>query len=132
MTEDSPFLFVYGTLRSGAGHPMHDLLMQHASRLGSASTPGQLFDTGRYPAAVAANNPHDLIHGELFEIDRPDEVWTWLDEYEGYFAGDEGDSLFVRRLSLVTLSDGQSRHAWMYWYNRPVDDFERIESGRYE
>lgn len=132
MAEAPRRLFVYGTLRRGAGHPMGDQLGRHTASLGPATAPGQLFDTGRYPAAVHSSEADELIHGELYEIDDPDEVLIWLDEYEGYFPSNEVDSLFVRRLSLVNAQSGGALHAWMYWYNRPVDGLERITSGRYE
>lgn len=129
MAEESRFLFVYGTLRRGFGHPMHDRLSRYASLVGPASTAGQLFDMGRYPAAVVATREDDLIHGELYELDDSDEVWPWLDEYEGYFPGDAADSLFVRRVALVDIEGREPLHAWIYWYNRPVDGFEHIASG---
>ena len=132
MAQESRLLFVYGTLRRGAGHPMHDLLSRHASLIGAASTAGILYDTGRYPAAAPAECEHDRIHGEVYELDDPDEVWPWLDEYEGAFPGDAADSLFVRRLVTVEVDGGRTLHAWMYWYNRPVHEFERIAGGRFE
>ncbi len=132
MTTEPRHLFVYGTLRSGCGHPMADLLSQHTTFIGPATVPGQLFDTGRYPAALQAAQDGDLIHGELYELDNPDEVWLWLDEYEGYFPGHEGDSLFVRRQAIASPHEGPPAYAWVYWYNRPVDEFERVEGGRYE
>jgi len=128
VAEESRLLLVYGTLRSGAGHPMHERLSRHARLVGAASAAGRLYDTGRYPAAVSAERDGDRIHGELYELDDPDDVWPWLDEYEGYFPGDVADSLFVRRLTLVNPANGAPRHAWVYWYNRPVNDFERIAS----
>ncbi len=111
---------------------MGDLLSQHTTPIGPATVPGQLFDTGRFPAAVHSAEEGDLIHGELYELDDPDEVWPWLDEYEGYFPGNEGDSLFVRRQAMANPHKGTPAYAWVYWYNRPVDEFERIEGGRYE
>lgn len=129
--EEPRHLFVYGTLRRGAGHPMADLLSRHITSVAGATVGGRLFDTGRYPAAVESQDARDLIHGELYELDRPDEVWVWLDEYEGYSPGNEADSLFVRRQAMVTPENGRPAPAWVYWYNRPVDEFERIEDGRY-
>ncbi len=131
MIDEPRLLFVYGTLRRGAGRPQHDLLRRHARLIGPASTAGRLFDTGRYPAAVLSQHADDRIHGELYELDDPGEVWPWLDEYEGYSPGDTADSLFVRRLVNVTVEAGRTLHAWMYWYNRSVDEFTRLESGRW-
>lgn len=110
---------------------MGDLLRQHTTHVGPAAVPGQLFDTGRYPAAVASSESSDVIHGELYQLDDPEEVWAWLDEYEGYFSGNEADSLFVRRLALVEAQGRQPLQAWMYWYNRSLEGFEPIASGRY-
>jgi len=129
VAEESRFLFVYGTLRRGLRHPVGDRLSPHTRRIDPATVPGQLFNTGRYPAAVPSGEPGDLVHGELYELNDPDEVWPWLDEYEGYFPGNVADSLFVRRLSLVQRDDAGPLHAWVYWYNRPVDGFERILIG---
>ena len=130
MTAQSRFLFVYGTLRRGGGHPMGARLSLHTKSAAPATVPGQLFNTGRYPAAVPSGEPGYLVHGEVLELDDPDEIWPWLDEYEGCYPGNEGDSLFVRRLSLVQRDDAGPLHAWVYWYNRPVDGFERLLSGR--
>lgn len=132
MNAEPRLLFVYGTLRRGAGHPMHDLLSRHAAFVSPASTAGRLYDTGRYPAAVPAEDESDRIHGEVYELDHPDEVWPWLDEYEGCFPADAADSLFLRRVVIVHISGGRTLHAWMYWYNRPTEGLARIVGGRCE
>ncbi len=131
MADEPRLLFVYGTLRRGAGHPMHDRLSRHARLLGTASTAGRLLDTGRYPAAVSAECDDDRIHGELFELDDPGDVWPWLDEYEGCLPGDAADSLFVRRVVRVQVDGGCTLHAWIYWFNRPVEGLARIDGGDY-
>ena len=62
-------LFVYGTLRSKAGGPMHAWLMRGVRRVAPASIRGRLYDAGRYPAAVASDDAADRITGELYAID---------------------------------------------------------------
>lgn len=81
-------LFVYGTLRSDAGHPMHDVLAAGARFDGRARVRGHLEHEGEYLALVPAADPdapHEgdgEVEGELWIITDP-AIWPTLDAYEG-------------------------------------------------
>ena len=54
-----------------------------------------------------------------------------LDEIEGYSAKAPDASLYQRVQIPVTLEDGRSAEAWVYFYNAPLGRAERIASGDY-
>lgn len=84
---------------------------------------GVLYDLGEYPGAVPGTG---TVHGELFRLRDP-RVLELLDRYEGFDPNCEAESLFVRRP--VHLRDPTDCTAWMYVYNRPITDHQRVPSG---
>jgi gamma-glutamylcyclotransferase (GGCT)/AIG2-like uncharacterized protein YtfP len=124
-------LFVYGTLRSDAGGPMHARLMRDVRLVGRASIAGRLYDAGRYPAAVPSGDANERIAGELYTIDADaaDALFAALDEYEGVDAAHPAASLFVRRTVEAVQEDGMTVAAWVYFYNRTTDRLPRVTSG---
>jgi gamma-glutamylcyclotransferase (GGCT)/AIG2-like uncharacterized protein YtfP len=78
----SELLFVYGSLKKGFDN--HDLLKQHAKRLGKAKTVrkfGMFEDTfGNYP--YLTTDPLNQIYGELYEI-KSKELMEKIDRFEG-------------------------------------------------
>jgi gamma-glutamylcyclotransferase (GGCT)/AIG2-like uncharacterized protein YtfP len=58
-------------------------------------------------------------------------VLAALDEIEGYRPDDPDRSLYVRSRTAVTLPDGTCESAWVYFYNAPLGQAERIASGDY-
>jgi gamma-glutamylcyclotransferase (GGCT)/AIG2-like uncharacterized protein YtfP len=99
-------LFVYGTLRRGSSNQFARLLAEQGQFMGVARVPGRLYELGRYPGAVASDQPDEWIHGEIFSID--DALLAALDEYEG--------SEFERVIVPVRLDDGRTIECWIYWY----------------
>jgi gamma-glutamylcyclotransferase (GGCT)/AIG2-like uncharacterized protein YtfP len=124
-------LFVYGTLRSDAGGAMHDRLMRGVRRVGPASIRGRLYDAGRYPAAVASDDPAERVTGELYavDVDAADALLAALDAYEGVDAAHPALSLFRRSVVAAEREDGMRVPAWVYFWNRPVDLLPRVSSG---
>lgn len=121
-------LFVYGTLRSDAGGPMHRLLAGGARRIGPATAPGTLYDVGPYPAAVPSSAGR--IRGELLALNPPAAaLLAALDAYEGFIPADPAASLYVRTSITVQTEDGRDAASWIYWYARPVDGLRLIPSG---
>src|SRR5437016_5617695 len=111
---ESPFLFVYGTLRSDGGHPMHAVLAAHASLLGTGTVRGDLHKVRKHAALVPRDESSTMVNGEIYEI-RPltaEHLWATLDAYEGI--GDPAFDEYRRELVRVTLSDGRIVHAWAY------------------
>jgi gamma-glutamylcyclotransferase (GGCT)/AIG2-like uncharacterized protein YtfP len=120
-------LFVYGTLRSDAGHPMRDVLSAAGSRIGPATTIGTLLRIDWYPGLLLAPGPGPVI-GELWQIHHGG-IWPRLDAYEGCGESDEPPHEYVRR-PLQTLSESLGEaSAWAYVYTGPEDGCEVIQSG---
>jgi gamma-glutamylcyclotransferase (GGCT)/AIG2-like uncharacterized protein YtfP len=94
-----PHLFVYGTLRRGSNNKFARLLAKQGHFVSEARVPGRLYDLGRYPGAVASDQPDQWIHGEVFSVDNA--LLTALDEYEG--------AEFERAMA-PTIG------CWIYWY----------------
>ena len=112
------YLFVYGTLRSSFGGPMHRALARQAEPVGPAWIPGRLYDAGRYPAAVAPAEPEDRVRGEIHALPpgRTAEVLAELDRYEGYLPHAPDRSLFRRERVRAETETGQVFSAWVYLY----------------
>ena len=121
---DTGHLFVYGTLRSGSGHPMGDLLARRGSLVGPASVPARLLDLGAYPGAI----PDDAgarVRGEVWVLDDEGAALPDLDAYEGCGPTDQPPHDFRRAVVEARLDSGASVRSWIYWYagarpGRPV------------
>ena len=90
--ETSRYLFVYGTLMSGArsalGTQQRLRLAQESDSLGPASLHfARLYDLGRYPGAAISDGEEEIVHGEAVLLADPDAALAWLDPYEGYVHG---------------------------------------------
>ena len=112
-------VFVYGTLmkKGSASH-----YMRNADFLGEASLPGYaMYDLGWYPGILPAKD--STVHGEVYLVSR--ETLQSMDHYEG-----EG-FLYIRQSVPVTSIEGCSE-AQVYVYLRPVDEAQRIHSGRWD
>jgi gamma-glutamylcyclotransferase (GGCT)/AIG2-like uncharacterized protein YtfP len=131
------YLFVYGTL-GRATHPyhiphhMHGVLTTFATFYGKARTQGKMFYIARYPGVVVSDSSEDVVFGEVYAItsnpQRRDLLWRILDEFEGA-RGDE-EALYLReKARILVLETGEEIEAFMYYYNRPTAEFERIVTG---
>ena len=130
LTAVASHLFVYGTLRSDAGGPMHARWMRGVRLAGRASIAGRLYDAGPYPAAVPSDDPADRIFGELYAIEADaDALLAALDGYEGIDAAHPAHSLFRRDSVAAQWEDGMRVPAWVYFYNRPPGSMPRVTSG---
>ena len=125
------FLFVYGTLRAGAAHPMHRLLQAQALDLGEARFSGRLMDLGHYPAAVPDHTGQWQVVGELYQMLEPAPLLEALDRYEGCADNDPEPREYRREQVRVDTKDGISRLAWVYLYNLPLKSPRWIPSGDY-
>ena len=124
-------LFVYGTLLSDGGHPMHDVLSKNAHLVGGAYIVGRLYQVHHYPGAVVSDDPNERVYGEAYALDRPAETLAALDDYEGCGPGAAQPVEFARSLQRVYRRDGNSIEAWVYLYNRPIGNAPRILSGHF-
>jgi len=112
-------LFVYGTLRAGSGHPMHEVLAKAADRVCAATVTGRLVRVDWYPGLVLDSSA-GRVHGDLWRL-RDFAVLRALDEYEG----DE----YERRVVEVRRADGSTSAAFAYVFTAPADDLEVVASG---
>lgn len=127
----SAYLFVYGTLRTDVGHPMHRVLIASADLAGEATFRGRLYDLGRYPAAVPDDTGRWHVLGELYRMGNPEPLLHALDEYEGCAPEDPQPRQYRRELQPVLMQGGASVEAWIYLYNRPLGAARQIVSGDY-
>ncbi len=124
MTDE--FLFVYGTLRGGAGSEMHLLLARHADFVGDATYQGKLYKVDDYPGVVPSPDPSDLVRGEVYRLRDSDLLLLRLDRYEGCGPGFPEPTEYIRKIQPVRLPGGETIPAWIYLYNRPTDKLERV------
>ena len=123
------YLFVYGTLRRGANHPMHQLLMQNSRFIGMAHFPGTLYQVSHYPAVVASANPDEQVLGEVYQLLQPEQTLPQLDKYEECSADFPAPQEYRREMQQVVLENGDSLIAWVYLYNRSTVGLEQLLSG---
>ena len=90
---------------------------------------GALFDLGIYPAAIPAADGQ--VWGEVNRMLDLDAVLAVTDELQGVSASQPDSSLYTRVETVVTFEDGRQASAWAYFYNAPLGQAERIESGDY-
>jgi gamma-glutamylcyclotransferase (GGCT)/AIG2-like uncharacterized protein YtfP len=122
-------VFFYGTLMTGFDRRRRLSMDDRLIFRGRGAISGTLFDLGLYPAAVPAAD--GCVRGEVFEVSDVELVLPALDEIEGYEPAAPDVSLYVRRVVPVQLDDGGSVDAWVYFYNAPLGQAPRIESGDY-
>ncbi|MCI0400228.1 MAG: gamma-glutamylcyclotransferase [Gammaproteobacteria bacterium] len=130
--EAKKYLFVYGTLRKALAYPLHRILAMHAEFIGDAILAGRLYDVGDHPAVVPSIDHTDVVHGELYYLREPQRILKRLDRYEGCI-GPTGRRAEYRRegLEVILNNTGERVRAWVYLYNLPTDDLNRIHSGDY-
>lgn len=122
-------VFFYGTLMAGFDRRRRAGIDSKLSYVARASITATLFDLGIYPAAVPARD--GLVWGEVYETAEPEAVLKALDRIEGYSPEDPDRSLYTRGEAEATLPDGTAVPAWVYFYNAPLGQAPRIESGDY-
>lgn len=138
----TPFLFVYGTLRSTAtsrlGREQRARLQREGRSLSAAVVRGRLYDLGRYPGLVGSDDMADLVHGEIFELREPALSLTWLDAYEGVQPdlpelGEYRRETWLALLEREALPDTQrGMTAWVYVCARDLSAARRIAGGRWD
>ena len=123
------YLFVYGTLRGSANHPMHQLLEQNSRFIGMAHFQGKLYQVTHYPAVVASANPDEQVLGEVYQLLQPEQTLPQLDKYEECSADFPAPQEYRREMQQVVLENGDSLIAWVYLYNRSTVGLEQLLSG---
>jgi gamma-glutamylcyclotransferase (GGCT)/AIG2-like uncharacterized protein YtfP len=121
-TATGDFLAVYGELLSDPDVIQGPRIQARCELIGGCWIPGLLFDLGEYPGLVEGDGE---VLGELYQVRDPT-VFTELDYFQGYDVGDQANSEYVRRR--VRLTEPPLT-AWVYVYNRPVEDAGPVRSG---
>jgi gamma-glutamylcyclotransferase (GGCT)/AIG2-like uncharacterized protein YtfP len=122
-------VFFYGTLMSAFKRAGRSRIDAKLTPVGRGSIGATLFDLGIYPAAIPSSDGR--VSGEVHRMVDADDVLAVLDEYEGVRPNEPDSSLYVRVETPVTLDDGSVAQAWAYFYNAPLGQARRIESGDY-
>jgi gamma-glutamylcyclotransferase (GGCT)/AIG2-like uncharacterized protein YtfP len=141
-------MFFYGTLKRGQAN--HDRFCRSALRTEPATALGHLYgmpfgfpglhvregdvravgtsdylaDTFKQrqsPPALPASDPGwDLVHGELFAFEDPEERLATLDAFEGYTPGENG---MYERVLIPVRTHGEILLAWAYQLKRPAGTY---------
>jgi gamma-glutamylcyclotransferase (GGCT)/AIG2-like uncharacterized protein YtfP len=122
-------VFFYGTLMAGFDRRRRAGIDDRLTYVGRGSIHAALFDLGIYPAAVPAHE--GKVWGEVYDVRDAPAVLAALDEIEGYTPAYPDRSLYIRSEVPVTLPDGAQSPAWVYFYNAPLGQAQRIASGDY-
>jgi gamma-glutamylcyclotransferase (GGCT)/AIG2-like uncharacterized protein YtfP len=108
-------LFVYGSLRSEFDNHYAKLLRSRAELAGKAVAPGSIFRIAAFPGYRP--EPRGEVHGELYRLNDPAEMFRILDEYEG------------PEYERVAIELGLIEGAWIYQYRTQPPAKARIASG---
>src|SRR6185295_689420 len=92
-----PYLFVYGTLKSGFRNRFARRLRRESRLLGRAHMPGRLYRVRWYPGMRPPRGPEDVVMGELYKLRQASKTLKALDEWE---------ENYTRELRRATLASG--------------------------
>ena len=123
-------VFFYGTLMAPFNRPGRQRVTPKLQFKGRGTIRAALFDLGIYPAAIPVEDD-SLVWGEVYEVTDSPAVLAALDEIEGYRPSEPDRSLYTRVLVDVKLGEGRVEKAWTYFYNAPLGQARRIDSGDY-
>ncbi|MCC2637241.1 MAG: gamma-glutamylcyclotransferase [Moraxellaceae bacterium] len=127
MHQGSDFLFVYGTLRRGAGHAMGEWLGTSAEWQGEAWCEGaRLYRVSWYPALVPGRE-EERVRGDLYRLRDAAALWPALDAFEGVTgrAGDEYGSVTGRAGEGYERVTGRAGDEYEGVTGRAGDEYER-------
>ena len=132
VSNTSPYLFVYGTLKSDAVNANAIYFHEHAKLIGKARWHGRLYRVSNYPGAVRStgNEFGEFVHGELWELSNPDYVLGFLDEYEECAPKNPYPHEYQRFIELVDMG-GKMIPAWIYIYQLDTSKLIQIQSGEF-
>lgn len=126
-------IFVYGTLRKKNLKSVIPEIAPYVKLKSKGYVKGKLYDAGEYPAALPQINGNKKIYGEVLEINtqKLNYVLNTLDEYEEVNSNNPTSSLFVRKLTKVNSTNREKISAWIYWYNKNVENMKEMKDGIY-
>ncbi len=129
MEQTTVYLFVYGTLLKQKNE-YANYLRAHCVLYGNGYFNGLLYNVGEYPGAIEALNSDDMVHGKIYQMLNVNAVLKVLDSYEGFGEQEQQPNEFIRKLINVN-TPGTNLTCWVYLYNLPVNELNRIKSGNY-
>ncbi|GGW66855.1 gamma-glutamylcyclotransferase family protein [Alishewanella tabrizica] len=122
------YLFVYGTLRRAAQHPIHQRMLRYVEFFADGHVAGQLYSVGAYPALVIKSPTYE-VKGELYKVLDAAKLWPLLDQYEGVGQGFvEPHEYRKAQISAIAI-DGQHYVATTYLYNRDISGLRLLPHG---
>lgn len=124
-------ILVYGTLRKGERADLSSGFYSYGvDYLDKDKINGRLYHLGAFPG-VKLDEPRTefqkkepVITGEVFRI-RDQSIVAILDAYEGYRSADPDSGLYNRHQVMTA----EGRKVWVYTYNHPVIEEQRIPGG---
>jgi len=123
------YLFVYGTLLRNAQSNRNALLKGHADFISVARFEGLLYLIDTYPGVLASQNKNDWVVGEVYQLRDENIILKKLDHYEECSPEFQQPTEYIRTQQKVVLDNGNTCTAWVYIYNWPVNEINRIVSG---
>jgi gamma-glutamylcyclotransferase (GGCT)/AIG2-like uncharacterized protein YtfP len=130
MPSQPKHLFVYGTLRRGLPDLNGWQKKFGAKLIGQGSIRAGLYNLGKYPGALPSQSHR--THGEVYRLENPATALKQIDRYEEYDEKEKDKSLYIRRPVTVTLRDGKTVVAWVYFYNGTIPKSKLIPGGRFK
>ncbi len=124
-------IFLYGTLLSKKFNPVSELIKEFTQPVGAGWFKGKLYLIDDYPGAVPDKSPDSRVMGFIHKINDKQNIFSVLDEYEGYDPKDEDNSLFVRKQKLIVTNNGTQEKCWIYLYNKDIGGLTEIPDGNY-
>ncbi|WP_461206214.1 GNAT family N-acetyltransferase [Clostridium sp. DL1XJH146] len=121
--KEKEFIFIYDNLLKELSY-IEDIgedKMLRFYKEGEAN--GTMYDLGNCPGIVP--NSNNIIVGQVFEV-LDSKAIEILDEFEGFYAETPTKSEYVRKR--IKLNN-ENIYAWIYYYNRVVDNYAIIKSG---
>lgn len=125
------YLFVYGTLLQNAWTEMSVFLQKQSIVLAEGWFPGYLYRIDWYPGAIYDEKSDYKVFGTIVQLNDTAKVLRVLDEYEELGDRFPQPHEYRREIVSVNSENGTVFSCWTYLYNRPVDPYPLIETGRF-
>lgn len=119
-------LFVYGTLRRDCPSGAHQQYLSGAEFIARAQVRGKLYRVSYYPALALTGS--EWVQGEIYRL-RDEQQLAQLDAYEECTYPALPDQEYQRCLIEAESIKGELFNAWVYAYQRPLDNLPLIASG---
>lgn len=108
---------------------MSRFLSENSELVGKGHILGILYRISWFPGVVLSDNSSDKVFGTIFKLKNSDNVFSVLDDYEGFYEDNLKESLFKRVQTTVFLENADPLISWVYLYNQNIENSQRIISG---